>query len=91
MIRAKEGYIMTNLVKEVMETIIGNNLETKQSIKNKAAGLFQDGWNIPRHLRLDDIEKIVIKRVINEESGNKLAAADRLGIGRTTLWRKLKN
>jgi transcriptional regulator with PAS, ATPase and Fis domain len=40
---------------------------------------------------LEEIERSIIKRVIQEEKGNKAAVAKRLGIGRTTLWRKLNN
>ena len=40
---------------------------------------------------LENIEKTIIKRVLQEERGNKAAAARRLGISRITLWRKLNN
>ena len=40
---------------------------------------------------LENIEKTIIKRVLQEERGNKAAAARRLGISRTTLWRKMNN
>ncbi|WP_337997539.1 PrpR N-terminal domain-containing protein [Oleispirillum naphthae] len=39
---------------------------------------------------LDDIEARIIAAVLAEENGNKSAAAARLGIGRSTLWRKLR-
>lgn len=38
---------------------------------------------------LDDIEQRVIERVLHEENGNLTKTAKRLGIGRSTLWRKL--
>ncbi len=87
MIRTREGYIMTNFVRKVMRTIIGNNFEKKQI---EGIKLFCNSWNIPQNMNLEDIEKVVIREVIKEERGNKRAAAERLGIGRTTLWRKLK-
>jgi transcriptional regulator with PAS, ATPase and Fis domain len=39
---------------------------------------------------LDDIEKQVIDQVLKEEDYNQSKAAKRLGINRSTLWRKLK-
>lgn len=39
---------------------------------------------------LDEINKDIIQMVLNETNGNQSAAAKRLGISRTTLWRYLK-
>ncbi len=39
---------------------------------------------------LDEITKRIIEQVLAEEGGNQTAAAKRLKIGRTTLWRLLK-
>lgn len=39
---------------------------------------------------LDQINKDIINLVLNEENFNQSKAADRLGISRTTLWRKIK-
>lgn len=38
---------------------------------------------------LEEIELRVIRKVLEEEKGNYSKAAERLGIGRSTLWRKL--
>ena len=38
---------------------------------------------------LEDIERRVIEQVLREENMNQSAAAKRLGIGRSTLWRKI--
>ncbi|SCZ08234.1 regulatory protein, Fis family [Paenibacillus polysaccharolyticus] len=40
---------------------------------------------------LKEIEQEVIKRVLQEENNNQSKAAERLGINRATLWRKLKD
>jgi len=40
---------------------------------------------------LDEISQDVAQRVVAETNGNQTAAAKRLGISRTTLWRLLKN
>ncbi|MFB7142141.1 PrpR N-terminal domain-containing protein [Gottfriedia sp. NPDC056225] len=39
---------------------------------------------------LEEIEKLVINKVLEEEGLNQSKAAKRLGINRSTLWRKLK-
>ncbi|WP_347551302.1 PrpR N-terminal domain-containing protein [Pseudalkalibacillus hwajinpoensis] len=53
---------------------------------------FEDGAN--SHIKisgtLKDIEKKVITKVLEEEEMNQSKAAKRLGINRSTLWRKLK-
>ncbi|ARI78673.1 PrpR N-terminal domain-containing protein [Halobacillus mangrovi] len=41
-------------------------------------------------LTLEEIEKQIIQKVLEEEEMNQSKAAARLGINRTTLWRKLK-
>jgi two-component system response regulator HydG len=41
-------------------------------------------------LPLEDLERRAILRTLRETSGDKLAAARMLGIGKTTLYRKLK-
>lgn len=40
---------------------------------------------------LKEIEKEVIQFVLQEENNNQSKAAERLGINRATLWRKLKD
>ena len=39
---------------------------------------------------LDTLTKDIIEAVLHEEDGNQSAAARRLGISRTTLWRILR-
>ena len=39
---------------------------------------------------LDEINQDVALRVVEETGGNQTAAAKRLGISRTTLWRLLR-
>jgi len=82
-VRTKKSFIMTNLVKEIMK------LQYKGGILNNYQK--KDNINYSLNSNLEDIEKTIIKRVINEEEGNKAAAARRLGISRTTLWRRLDN
>ena len=40
---------------------------------------------------LDEIEKRILLQVLNEEGQNQTSAAKRLGISRSTFWRKLKS
>jgi len=82
-VRTDKNFIMTNLVKEIMKLQYGGGI-----IDNYQK---QDNVNYPLSGNLEYIEKTIIRRVINEEGGNKVAAAKRLGISRTTLWRKMNN
>jgi DNA-binding NtrC family response regulator len=41
-------------------------------------------------LPLEELERRAILRMLRQTNGDKLAAARRLGIGKTTLYRKLK-
>lgn len=45
---------------------------------------------VPLEGTLEEITQKVIERVLKEEGGNASTAAKRLGIGRSTLWRRMK-
>ena len=83
MVRTQEDYIRTSLVREIMNSLPGNKLGLNRDDVSKS------DMSIPLIGNLEGIERSIIKRVVQEEKGNKAAAAKRLGIGRTTLWRKL--
>ena len=82
-VRTDKNFIMTNLVKEIMKLQYGGGI-----IDNYQK---QGNINYPLSGNLENIIKNIIKEIINEEKGNKAAAARRLGISRTTLWRKMNN
>ncbi|MFR6328167.1 MAG: helix-turn-helix domain-containing protein [Eisenbergiella sp.] len=46
--------------------------------------------NLNLHRTLEEINREIVELVVKEEGGNQSAAARRLGISRTTLWRILK-
>ncbi len=46
--------------------------------------------NIFENATLEDMERILIKRALEDSKGNRQAAADKLGISLSTLWRRLK-
>jgi transcriptional regulator with PAS, ATPase and Fis domain len=45
---------------------------------------------IPDGLTLEDVESLYIRRTMEQAGGNVSEAARRLGVSRSTLWRKLK-
>lgn len=53
-----------------------------------APDLSKDGLNLRQPL--EDIERDIIRTVLEQEDMNQSLAAKRLGINRSTLWRKLK-
>jgi len=83
LVRTDKNFIMTNLVKEIMKLQYGGGVIDNYQKQNNI--------NYPLSGDLENIEKNIIKEIINEEKGNKAAAARRLGISRTTLWRKTNN
>jgi DNA-binding NtrC family response regulator len=48
------------------------------------------GWALARGLTLDELERQYIQQVLVAEGGNKTRAAQRLGLDRKTLYRKLE-
>jgi len=83
-IRARSSYIMTGLVRESIASLQGKKeIEIDKVIDSNKR------YEFPLTLTLEEIEKQIIRKVIEEEKGNRKAAADRLGISRTTIWRKL--
>ncbi len=85
-VRVKDNYIMTNLVRDTIQSLQGTTIKS-ESVKYSSDKLIK----IPLDKSLDEMEKIMIEQVLKAERGNKTAAAKRLEIGRTTLWRKLKS
>jgi two-component system response regulator HydG len=60
--------------------------------ERRAADVDQDAMSaaLARGLTLDELEREYIKRVLAAEGGNKTRAAQRLGLDRKTLYRKLE-
>lgn len=63
--------------------------------RERRAGSFDpriENANIPLDLTkpLEDINREIVRRVIEETGGNQTSAAKRLGISRTTLWRMIQ-
>ncbi len=76
-VKTENAYISEKLINETIQDLnekINLNIFHENKIPNKS---------------LEELEKEIIKKVLDEEGGNKSSAAQRLKIGRTTLWRKL--
>ncbi|MED4227142.1 PrpR N-terminal domain-containing protein [Neobacillus cucumis] len=72
----EKGYVIE---KDLIESL----LNQKESIDVGISSDFLTGT-------LEDIEKKIIEKVLEEEEYNQTKAAKRLNINRSTLWRKLK-
>ncbi|HEV7553999.1 MAG TPA: sigma-54 dependent transcriptional regulator [Kofleriaceae bacterium] len=59
-----------------------------QQIRERRAGDFL-GAAVARRMTLAELEREFIERVLEDEAGNKTRAAQRLGLDRKTLYRKL--
>ncbi len=64
-----------------------DNSTSKEIILSRSQDSSKEG--LDEHW-MSAVEKQVIKQVLEEAGGNKTEAARRLGISRTTLWRKLQ-
>jgi len=71
------------LLLEEEEDVLGLSNESSISHNDADAGILDK--------RISSVEKHVIQNVLRECGGNKAEAARRLGISRTTLWRKLQD
>lgn len=65
--------------------------EDIQAVLAAREGNFDYGDNVSLEGTLEEIELRIIEQVLREENGNLSKTAKRLGIGRSTLWRKLGN
>ena len=92
-ISTDETLISTNPIKKLLLSLDSTGMQksaiygenTINSIDNKST------IAVPVDESLENIEKYIIQWMIEKENGNKALVAKRLGIGRSTLWRKLNN
>ncbi len=83
-IRSEGGKISTGLVRDTIQSIQGKS-------NNRIEPVLPDYDSITTDRTLQEFEIMLIKKVLEEENGNRTAAARRLGINRSTIWRKLNN
>lgn len=79
-ILAEGSYISKDLVKKILSQ------ETRTSMVNPPKVS-----SIPLNKTLDEINYYIIQAVLEEEGQNKESTAKRLGISRSTLWRKINS
>ena len=91
MVRSRERFILPGLIQDMMQSLRGYLPEITPSPFFQPSFSENGIFPIPPQTSLKEIEKMIIQQVVEEEAGNKIAAAARLQIGRTTLWRKLKD
>lgn len=83
---------LQNVIQTVVNVVENNSALTYKNIPNyiKPKELYEDSNCKSRLLTLDEIEKSAIATTIQELNGNIAAAAKILGIGRSTMYRKMK-
>jgi DNA-binding NtrC family response regulator len=68
------------------------NLITEEDLPPALQSGGGDDWvRVPLNVSMEEAENIIIRAAVNFHKGNKSMAADALGIGRKTLYRKLGN
>ncbi|WP_400246816.1 PrpR N-terminal domain-containing protein [Niallia sp. JL1B1071] len=75
-VKEEKGFVIG---KRLLQMLLGDRLNKIETINNEFL-----------HGTLVEIEKKIIDAVMDEEQYNQTKVAERLGINRTTLWRKLK-
>jgi transcriptional regulator, propionate catabolism operon regulatory protein len=68
--------------------ILGEFLQQKESIQNEVSVSSSMEKNV--YISSPEMEKLKIVNTLFETNGNKNQAAEKLGMSRTTLWRKIK-
>lgn len=83
-----DDYIQPNLVQKILNS---ESLDSKKISDKIPCNKANNGQiTVSLNNGLDGIEREVIQKLIEKEKGNKTLVANRLGISRSTLWRKLK-
>ncbi|OWR32632.1 Fis family transcriptional regulator [Saccharibacillus sp. O23] len=76
-------------IKELAIAETGYVIRAETVRKTTPEPLSVDDWRVPGGT-LKEIEQRIIESVLREENHNQSRTAERLGINRATLWRKLK-
>lgn len=87
---------LSNIIERAL--VISNFTVVDEDCVIEAVGLNRNDQNVQEckiedifeNATLEDMERILIKRALEDNKGNRQAAADKLGISLSTLWRRLK-
>lgn len=83
---------MQKIIKQLVITAKGFYIDEKDVVtaSRSIVPRFSDAGKsaVPMNGTLEEIEREIIDRVLTEEGMNQTAAAKRLGISRSTMWRK---
>lgn len=85
---------LIQVIKEVVLSAEGPFIkeeDIKDALQNRPMGNVTSTALFNFQGTLKEIENDIIEHVLHEEGGNHSKTADRLGINRSTLWRKLKD
>lgn len=96
LIQQKAAHMSISQLKQLIKQAAMN--ETEYVLSAETLSRLLDGYSSSKASHsidltgtLKEIENEVISYVLKEENNNQSRAAERLGINRATLWRKLKN
>ncbi len=81
---------LENAVERAVALGSGQVLTLTDLPTNLQHGIFERRMGMDELVPLEELERRAIFRALRETGGDKLAAARLLGIGKTTLYRKLK-
>jgi PAS domain S-box-containing protein len=86
-------YIQADLVRKILDSL---KMDSEKIYRRYDRKIIYDNTEenlitISLDNNLKEMERMIIHRMLEEEKGNKTLVAKKLGIGRSTLWRKLNN
>jgi PAS domain S-box-containing protein len=82
-----DDYIQPNLVQKILNSESLDSKKISDKISNNKIN--DNQITVSLNNSLDSMEREIIQKLIEKEKGNKTLVANRLGISRSTLWRKL--
>lgn len=87
--RVMQELVLTCPNRYITETDAAQILAKEKSMTSVGKRPQEQNQPLDLQQTLAQINKEIVQRVLEEENGNQTATAQRLGIGRTTLWRML--
>jgi len=82
---------LENILEHCFVMCRGETIENKHLPESFQKAVDIDGPDIKKAVTLEEMEKIFIANALTQNNGNRTAAAEQLGIHKSTLFRKLKS
>ncbi|UCD57133.1 MAG: sigma-54-dependent Fis family transcriptional regulator [Candidatus Hydrogenedentota bacterium] len=89
-IMAEDEVVRASSLPDYLQSIKKPMLALPKGIEEAVSALTEDGSGKPDFVTLAEMEKRLISETLIKCNGNQTLTAEKLGISRSTLWRKMK-